>query len=204
MNFRERILSKPSVYRTFKRVVVPAGALERLTKEHFIAPDGGKVLDLGCGFGDFAPHFSSRCEYLGIDHNESYIETAREMNAGSSARFIVADVADPIVGESGPFDLIMMSGVLHHLPSQAIRELAHLVRSLLAPGGRFVAVEPVFDPDQRLTARLTIAADRGRFARDEDGYRTLLHEAFPTVDVAIVSGLLRIPYTHAIVTSRNE
>ena len=203
MNFRERILSEPIVYRTFKRVVVPKGAQERLVNEHFIAPDGGKVLDLGCGFGDFAVHFAGRCDYLGIDHNESYIAKAREMNTALSARFIVADVADPVVGDSGPFDLIMMSGVLHHLPSQSIRELAQLIRDLLAPGGRFVAVEPVFDPEQGLTARLTIAADRGRHARDEDGYRSLLSNAFSSVDVSIVSGLLRIPYTHAIITSRN-
>jgi SAM-dependent methyltransferase len=203
MNFRERILSEPLVYRTFKRIVLPAGAQERVVNEHFVAPAGGKVLDLGCGFGDLAPFFSGRCEYLGIDHNESYIDKAREMNAGSPARFVVADVADPLVGDSGPFDLIMMSGVLHHLDSHAIRELAQLISALLAPGGRFVAVEPVFDPNQGLTARLTIAADRGRFVRDEDGYRTLLHDAFSTVEIAIVSGLLRIPYTHAIITSRN-
>ena len=124
MNLRERILSHPAVYRTFKRVVLPNGVLDRLVRDHFVAPDGGRVLDLGCGFGDYAPLFADRCEYLGIDHNESYIETARSMNAGSSAKFIVADVADPIVREHGPFDLVMMSGVLHHLASAEVRDLA--------------------------------------------------------------------------------
>jgi hypothetical protein len=62
-------------------------------------------------------------------------------------------------------------------------------------------MEPVFDPDQGLTARLTIAADRGRFARDVDGYRTLLESAFTKVDASVVSGMLRIPYTHVILTA---
>lgn len=201
MNLRERVLSHPIVYRTFKRLVLPQGVLDRLVRDHFVVPDGGRVLDLGCGFGDYAPFFSGRCDYLGIDHNESYIETARQMNADSPARFIVADVADPIVREHGPFDLIMLSGVLHHLPSRAVRELAGLIHPLMSPTGRFVAMEPVFDPDQRLSARLAIAADRGRFARDEEGYRTLLETAFARVDSSIVTGLLRIPYTHVIISA---
>ncbi|MEZ5225001.1 MAG: class I SAM-dependent methyltransferase [Ilumatobacteraceae bacterium] len=201
MNIRERVLSHPAVYKTFKRVVLPGGVLERLVSDHFVVDDGGRVLDLGCGFGDYAPFYAERCDYLGIDHNESYIETARRMNAGSPARFLVADVADPVVAENGPFDLVMMSGVLHHLPSDAVRELAALIRPLISANGRFVAMEPVFDPDQGLTARLTIAADRGRFARDEEGYRTLLETAFAKVDTTIVSGMLRIPYTHVILTA---
>jgi SAM-dependent methyltransferase len=189
------------VYRTFKRVVLPPGVLPRLVAEHYVAPDGGRVLDLGCGFGDYAQYFAGRCDYVGIDHNESYIETARSMNAGSSARFIVADVGDPIVRESGPFDLVMISGVLHHLPSDEVRALARLVSPLISPGGRFVALEPVFDPDQPLLARLTIAADRGRFARDEEGYRALLADTFGSVETTIVSGLLRIPYTHVLLSA---
>ena len=201
MNFRERVLSNPTVYKTFKRVVLPGGVLERLVAEHFVVEDGGRVLDLGCGFGDYAPFYAGRCDYLGIDHNESYIDTARRMNAATSARFMVADVADPAVAEHGPFDLVMMSGVLHHLPSDAVRELASLIRPLISSTGRFVAMEPAFDPDQGLTARLTIASDRGRFVRDVEGYRTLLESAFTKVDTNVVSGMLRIPYTHVILTA---
>lgn len=201
MNLRERVLSNPAVYKAFKRIVLPDGVLERLVADHFVVADGGRVLDLGCGFGDYAMFYASRCDYLGIDHNESYIETAKRMNATSSARFMVADVADPSVAEYGPFDLVMMSGVLHHLPSDAVRDLVTLIRPLISEHGKFVAMEPVFDPDQRLTARLTIAADRGRFARDEDGYRSLMETAFSKVESNIVSGMLRIPYTHVILTA---
>jgi len=201
MTVRERVLSHPAVYRTFKRIVLPDGVLQRLADDHFVAPDGGCVLDLGCGYGDFAPFFADRCSYLGIDHNASYIGVAERMNAGSPARFIVADVADSVVREHGPFDLVMMSGVLHHLASDDVRNLASLIQPLLSPTGQFVAMEPVFDPDQGLTARLTIAADRGRFARDEEGYRNLLSGSFSIVDSEVVTGMLRIPYTHVVLTA---
>jgi SAM-dependent methyltransferase len=201
MNLRERVLSHPAVYRSFKQVVLPKGVLERLVRDYFVAPDGGRVLDLGCGFGDYAPLFAGRCEYVGIDHNESYIATARRMNQGSSAQFIVADVADPVVREHGPFDLVFLSGVLHHLASDEVQELARLVQPLISPTGRFVAMEPVFHPEQRLTARLAIASDRGRYVRDEAGYRVLLEDGFGRVETAIASDILRIPYTHVVLTA---
>lgn len=200
MNFRERILARPAVYRTFKKIVLPNGVLESLVATDYQVDDGSAVLDLGCGFGDYAPLFAGRCSYLGIDHNEDYINTARDLNAGSEAEFLVADVTDPVVATRGPFDLIMLSGVLHHLDDATVEELGRSVAPLLKPGGRFVALEPVFDPDQGLTARLIIAADRGRFVRDAAGYRDRLNSSFDDVATRRVTGLLRIPYTHLVVT----
>lgn len=51
-------------------------------------------------------------------------------------------------------------------------------KNLVSSTGRFVATEPVFSPDQRLAARLIIASDRGRYARDKDGYMNLLSSGF--------------------------
>ena len=201
MNLRERLLATPFVYRTFKRLVLPNGVIEGLVENSFTLPAGGAVLDLGCGFGDYAPHFSKRGRYVGIDHNASYIDTARKLNGGGDATFIVADVTDPVVSEYGPYDLVMISGVLHHLPSDAILALARSVQPLLSPGGRFVALEAVFDPDQRLVARLAVASDRGRYVRDSEGYEHLLREVFSDVRSTTVHGMLRIPYSHAILTA---
>ena len=201
MNIRDRVLARPSVYRTFKRIVLPSGALERVVANHYTVPDGAAVLDLGCGFGDYARFFSQRCTYVGIDHNADYIDTARRLNNPGSGIFLVADVTDDIVEQHGPFDLVMISGVLHHLADDVVEQLAENVAGLLKPGGRFVAIEPVFDPEQRLTARLLIAADRGRHVRDSAGYRALLASHFGEVDTMTATGLLRIPYTHLVITA---
>jgi SAM-dependent methyltransferase len=157
-------------------------------------------LDLGCGFGDYAQLFAKRCVYIGIDHNASYIATARRLNTGLTAQFLVADIADSVVIENGPYDLVMLSGVLHHLEDDLIHELAIRVAPLLNSGGRFVALEPVFDPNQGLVARLLIAADRGRYVRNAPGYIACLTGGFKHISTRTVTGLLRIPYTHLVIT----
>jgi hypothetical protein len=75
--------------------------------------------------------------------------------------------------------------------------------NLVGTSGRFVAIEPVFSPDQRLTARLLIASDRGRYVRDLDGYTALLSQGFKNVKGQVVHGRLRIPYSHAVLTCSN-
>ena len=204
MNLRERLLSKPVVYKAFKRVVLPKGNLERIVVEHYRVADGGKVLDLGCGYGDLARHFSPRCSYLGIDHNAQYIERAKVLNSSNGAVFEVADLGDPLVAHAGPFDLVMISGVLHHLTDDVAMKLAEKVKNVLSATGRFVAMEPVFSPEQGLIARLTVAADRGRYARDEAGYRALVSPAFVDLTTSIVHDALRIPYTHIVLSASNR
>lgn len=200
MNLRERLLQNTLVYKTFKQIVSPPAMEELTIREFFSVPDGSSVLDLGCGYGDIARFFVDRCRYVGIDSNPSYIAEARKRNRQNNAEFIVADIADSEVHESGPFDLVLLSGVMHHLSSGQVTAMIKTARELVSESGRFVAIEPVFSPDQRLSARLIIAADRGRYVRDKDGYINLLKSGFSNVSGEVVHGRLRIPYSHVILT----
>jgi SAM-dependent methyltransferase len=202
MTIRERLLSQTVVYKTFKKLVLPERAYQRIVDRMFAVDDGARVLDLGCGYGDFTRYFAGRCSYVGIDHNPGYIDTARRLNSKFDAEFICADVTDPVVAERGPYDLVFLAGVLHHLSDDQVRGLVDQVAPLLTPAGRFVALEPVFDPDQRLTARLIIASDRGRFVRDTAGYAHLLACQLPLISTELHTDLLRMPYTHLLIEAR--
>jgi 2-polyprenyl-3-methyl-5-hydroxy-6-metoxy-1,4-benzoquinol methylase len=203
MNIREKLLGKTFVYKTFKNFVAPPKLVQKTIEEFLHVPDGASVLDLGCGYGDIASYYAGRCSYLGIDSNESYIVSARKRNSDNDAQFIIADISDPEVLQRGPYDLVLLTGVLHHLPNEHVSNIVAAAMNLVGTSGRFVAIEPVFSPDQRLTARLLIASDRGRYVRDLDGYTALLSQGFKNVKGQVVHGRLRIPYSHAVLTCSN-
>lgn len=204
MNLRERLLGNTFVYKTFKNLVSPPRLVAKTVEEFLQVDDGSTVLDLGCGYGDLAHFYTNRCKYLGVDSNDAYIREARRRNENSDAEFLVGDVSDSEIRRHGPFDLVLMTGVLHHLTSDHVLGIVKGSKDLVSPTGRFVAIEPVFDPNQRLSARLIIASDRGRFVRDEEGYVNLLKSGFTNVDAEVVHGRLRIPYSHVILTCRHS
>ena len=204
MNIRERLLGNTFVYKTFKNLVSPPRLVAKTVEDFLQVPDGSTVLDLGCGYGDIAFYYTNRCKYVGIDSNQAYIKEARRRNMHNDAEFLVGDVSDSEIRKRGPFDLVLMTGVLHHLPNEHVIDVVEGSKDLVSATGRFVAIEPVFSPDQRLSARLIIASDRGRFVRDKDGYVNLLKSGFANVHGEIVHGRLRIPYSHVILTCKHS
>jgi ubiquinone/menaquinone biosynthesis C-methylase UbiE len=107
------------------------------------APDGGTVVDLGCGPGAVLVRVAALAPSLdltGVDIDADMIERARHRaerrfagTARRGPRFVVADAsALPFPAES--VDLVVSSYAVHHLPDR------HAARSeimrVLKPGGR--------------------------------------------------------------------
>lgn len=83
--------------------------------------DGKKVLDFGCGKGDFCRFLEERdihVHYTGFDINEKFIAMAREKNPG--AFFRVLDIGRDTIDED--FDYIFLCGVFN-LNFQGIDEM---------------------------------------------------------------------------------
>ena len=132
-----------------------------------------RVLDVGCGPGTNTHHFGG-ADYLGIDFNPAYIESARQR---TGREFIVADVTKYEVEDDRRFDLILANSLFHHIDSESTRRiLAHLA-TLLAPDGHVHIFDLVLPPRPSV-ARLLARADRGDFPRPLEEWRTLFGEAF--------------------------
>jgi hypothetical protein len=77
-----------------------------------------------------------------------------------------------------------------------------LARQALAPEGRVVCLEPSFLIHQARVSRWLLKRDRGRNVRSEPEWKALFAQAFDDFETFVLTGLLRIPYTHIIVEAR--
>ncbi len=99
------------------------------------------VLDVGCGHGRFAQLLRERdlrTRYCGIDASAELLALARERtDLSAGAEFSRVDVIEeaPAI-PAGPFELIGMFGVIHHVPREAARiALLRALAARLAAGG---------------------------------------------------------------------
>jgi SAM-dependent methyltransferase len=94
---------------------------------------GNRVLDFGCGTGNYLSEIAARfdCELLGLEPSEAMREKARAKNPG--LRIEGGDHCG-MPFEKGSFDLIYMTDVIHHVPDLDL--LFETLYSRLKPGGR--------------------------------------------------------------------
>lgn len=202
LNSASKILSLPSAYRLFRRLVGGEGACQAYLNEYVRPRAGEKVLDIGCGPADMLSHLSG-VDYLGLDISPEYIEAARK-RFGTRGRFYCGDVGlATIEKERGTFSLAMAIGVLHHLDSETAAKLFSLARLALRPGGRLVTYDGCFAPKQSGIARWMLNHDRGKFVRTRSEYEKLASFCFSKVDSDLRHDLLNIPYTHLIMRCSN-
>jgi len=174
MTIRDRLMEQSVVYRLWQapfaeRKLSPLFRHNDLRTTH-------RVLDVGCGPGTNTRHFQ-HADYLGIDINSAYIESARRRYG---RRFVVADVTSYHVPESERFDFILVNSFLHHLDTNDVLRLLNHLSLLLAVGGHIHVFELVM-PTSPSAARLLARWDRGDFARMLCDWHSLLGKAFSTV-----------------------
>ena len=190
-----KALGLPLVYRIWSRLV---GGKDRGTfpRDHIRAREGQRVLDIGCGPADVLAHLP-KLDYTGFDANPDYIATATR-NYGDRGRFYCQRVSEESLAANEGYDIVLAIGVLHHLDDAEAERLFRLAHTALAPGGRLVTLDGVFDKRQSRLARLIISRDRGEHVRDERGYRSIAERVFTKIHPVVRSDLLTIPYTHLI------
>jgi SAM-dependent methyltransferase len=119
-----------------------------------------RVLDVGCGPGMNTAHFP-QMDYLGIDINPKYIESAQRR---FDRKFLVADATAYAAPPTERFDFILVNSFLHHIDLPETRRVLSNLATLLTEDGHLHSIEVVM-PDEPGLARALARWDRGRFAR---------------------------------------
>jgi SAM-dependent methyltransferase len=188
-------LAVPFFYRAFGRFI--GGNARSLYVESYVrVRPGDRVLDIGCGPGDILSHLPP-VDYVGLDSSEEYIQAARK-RFGDRGRFLHTPVRTASIDMPASFDLVLATGVLHHLDDSEALDLFRLARQALKPEGRLVTLDGCYLPGQSRVAKLLLRLDRGKFVRTQEGYTTLASQIFRRVEASIRHDLLRLPYTHII------
>lgn len=90
-----------------------------------------KLLDIGCGFGDFLLDARQEVDYVyGVDLGKENITLAKENTAGyKNIKLILAD-GEHLPFENNFFDYIIMKGIVHHLgnPGRVFKEAKRVLK----------------------------------------------------------------------------
>lgn len=190
------ILSHPWVYNALQSFMGARRARQEFVREFIRPTNGQRVLDIGCGTAELLAFLPDDVEYVGYDPSEEYIAHARQFY-GEGGEFHCGFFDRAEAEHHQPFDIVLASGVLHHMDDFQLKEMITLARDSLTPGGRMVTIDPVFCSPQNPLARLLISMDRGQNVRTAKEYTELASHVFPHVN-----GILRhrawVPYTHWI------
>jgi tRNA (uracil-5-)-methyltransferase TRM9 len=173
---RETVLALNALNQAFYAAIAPEWSesrrhpwpgFERVLSLSSAARARLRVLDVGAGDGRFAAFLQATrvsdepFEYLGLDASESLLTRARSRGLGSNIRFERTDfLRDDDALPSLQFDLVVLFGVLHHVPAferrcQLLAELAQRV----AAGGLLALTFWRLDRDPRFAKRVRSFAD---------------------------------------------
>jgi len=196
-----RILGKALFYRLFQTLVGADFAARWLTKNLWKVEEGMTVVDVGCGPARLRNLLPKNINYFGFDPNESYIQTARQTATGEFFVGVMPDFLREMPSLSGKVDLVICSGVLHHLTVGQMSETLSGVRSLLKEGGRFSALEPTWLVSQDWLSRWVLSQDRGKNIMLDSEWRAEISRFFEYVDIRVANNLIRIPYIYVLISS---
>ncbi len=118
----------------------PPDALVELVENGRFEP--GKIIDLGCGAGNYAIYFAGRgFEVTGIDISPTAVELARRNAAEKSVEceFMAADMLEDLDFDEA-FDLAYDWEVLHHIFPEQRKRYTDNVYKILKPGGKYFSL----------------------------------------------------------------
>jgi SAM-dependent methyltransferase len=151
---------------------------------------GRRVLDLGCGFGDYTRDVLNAEVVVGVDLSERWLRHAQE----TGIRRLVRANAQQVPFRATSFDAILSVGLLEFVePALVVGEMSRL----LIPGGFCVVVSSNKYSAFRLSLRLLLWLRRRSYDRRETSLRELevaMHaNGIEPIETVMDDGLIWIP-----------
>ena len=195
--FIARISETPFGYRYLRGLIYFGVRLQPL-RQALALQAGDRVLDVGCGTGDYAPLVDrADCSYVGLDFSAAYVDKARQQYAAAFRCFEVGDIRT-MAYAPGSFTKALLIGVMHHLTDEenlgVLRALNNVITDRLivmdlSPGGWHVV------------NNVLCSLDRGRYPRSQEALQQLIGQVMDVSSVDryfVRSGIQR----HSLIVAR--
>jgi 2-polyprenyl-3-methyl-5-hydroxy-6-metoxy-1,4-benzoquinol methylase len=137
---------------TNQQLEISSKYFERDYKSFMPEDKNAKILDFGCGTGDFLYHLKKKGyqNFFGIDISASQIEYCKK-NITDQAQTM--DGIDFLKDKKETFDLIVAHDVMEHIPKNEIIKFLTLIHQALKKGGQVVIRVPNMSNPFGLDAR---------------------------------------------------
>ncbi|MCW3127874.1 MAG: hypothetical protein JWO03_3532 [Bacteroidetes bacterium] len=176
------IISAPAIYNMVQWIAGAKMYREKMVADYIKPFDGCKILDIGCGTGEYIFHIKQHCntfEYYGFDGEGVYIDYAKRLFKGQdNIHFYHKILTEESIKEFNNFDIVIATGVMHHLDDPIVVSLLKLSKLALKPGGRLVTYDPGKYENMSFLEKFFVKYDRGRSIRYENEYAGLIKQVF--------------------------
>ena len=197
-----RFLALPAYYNVVQKTLGGNAARDKVVKRYIKPSAGMSILDIGCGTAEILEHLPIGAHYVGFDASAEYIAHARQ-RYGTRGRFYQSLATSETLDSPGSYDLVLASGVLHHLNDEEVAILAATAKLALRLNGKLITLDCAYTPNQNPVARFLISRDRGQNVRSPEGYaRFFSQDKGWNTKVHLCHDLLRVPYTHVVLESQ--
>lgn len=160
---KNKIFDYPMLFNLVRHVLEGGyGIILKLVMEQLQLDENERLLDVGCGTGDFCGVTSG--EYAGIDLNSRFINYAKNKHAKDNKKFLAMDGTNMGFQEK-VFDKTILLSMLHHLSEDSA---AKILTEISRVTKKLVVILDLLPHKQNLIGNFFYAMDRGAYIRSLD------------------------------------